>query len=322
MRFTTRLLLRLSLLLPLAAAAPAALAAYPDKPIRIIVTAAAGSPLDAMARMVGKLLGAELKVPMVVENKVGGTGAVGMAQALQLPADGYTLVTATGSTSFLMAEANTPYSTDDFLFFRGLQAEPSSMAVRADSPYKNLKELVAALKTTPDKVSIGGFAAAGFHQYVFYRLQQEAGVKGVWVPFNGGNQAVLALMGQHVQAAGITPSSALPQIQRGDLRLLGISSPTRDPNFPDVPTYKEQGFNVVEEIWRGLMVRKGTSPEVIATLNAALDRMEATTEWKTFMVDNKQASMRLNSAQMQKHVEAEVSSRREFLKGVGNVGAK
>lgn len=311
------LCLRLFVLLALALASGAGFAAYPDKPIRLICTAAAGSPLDSMARMVGKLMGAELKVPIVVENKVGGTGAVGMAQAMQQPADGYTLVTATGSTSFLMADSKSPYAPDDFLFFRGLQTEPSSMAVRADSPYKSMKELVAALKATPEKVSVGGFAAAGFHQFVYYRLQQEAGFKGVWIPFNGGNQAVLALMGGHVQAAGITPSSALAQIQQRELRLLGISSANRDPNFPDVPTYREQGYDVVEDIWRGLMVRQGTPPQVLARLNAALDRMEASPEWKTFMMDNKQSPMGLTSAQMHKHVEAEVKSRRAFLKALG-----
>lgn len=301
----------------LAIAGPAAFAAYPDKPIHLICTAAAGSPLDTMARMVGKLLGAELKVPIVVENRLGGTGAVGMAQAMQQPADGYTLVTATGSTSFLMAEANSSYSPDDFLFFRGLQAEPSSMAVRADSPYRTMKELVGALKATPEKVSVGGFAAAGFHQFVYYRLQEEAGFKGVWIPFNGGNQAVLALMGAHVQAAAITPSSALGQIQQRQIRLLAISSAKRDPNFPDVPTYKELGYNVVEELWRGLMVRKGTPPAVVATLNAALDRMEASADWKTFMADNKQSPVGLSSAQMQQHVVDEVKSRRAFLKALG-----
>ncbi|HYF20532.1 MAG TPA: tripartite tricarboxylate transporter substrate binding protein [Ramlibacter sp.] len=302
---------------PLALFTPLAFAAYPDKPIRLICTAAAGSPLDSMARMVAKLLGEQLKVSVVVENKVGGTGAVGMAQAMSLPADGYTLVTATGSTSFLMAEPKPPYSPDDFLFFRGLQAEPSSMAVRADSPIKSMKELVAAMKADPDKFSVGGFAAAGFHQYVFFRLQQAAGFKGTWVPFQGGNQAVLALMGGHVQAAGITPSSALPQIQRGELRLLGISSRVRDKAFPDVPTYREQGIDVVEEIWRGLMAKKGTPPAVIAALNAALDRVEASPEWKTFMADNKQASMNLTSEQMHKHVEDEVRSRRQFLQQIG-----
>lgn len=302
-------------------ALPAALAHAQDfpggKPIRLICTAAPGSPLDAMARMVGKLLGAELKTNIVVENKVGGTGAVGMAQAMTLPADGYTLVTATGSTSFLMAEPKATYSPDDFLFFRGLQSEASSMAVRADSPFKTMKDLVAAIKAEPSKVTVGGFAAAGFHQFVYYRLQQEAGFSSVWVPYNGGNQAVLALLGQQVDAAGITPSSALPQIGSGQVRLLGISSAARDKNFPDVPTYREQGFDVVEEIWRGLMVRKGTPAPVVARLNAALDKMEASAEWKTFMADNKQMPMNLSSEQMQRHVEAEVKSRRSFLQKIG-----
>jgi tripartite-type tricarboxylate transporter receptor subunit TctC len=294
-----------------------AAAAYPDKPIRLICTAAAGSPLDSMARMVAKLLGDELKAPIIVENKVGGTGAVGMAQAMNLPADGYAIVTATGSTSFLMADSSTKYAPADFLFFRGLQAEPSSMAVRADSPFKTMKDLTTALKSEPDKISVGGFASAGFHQYVFHRLQQVGGYKSIWVPFNGGNQAVLALMGGHVAAAGITPSSALPQLQSGELRLLGISSRNRDKAFPDVPTYREQGIDVVEEIWRGLAARKGTPAAVIATLNAALDRMEASAEWKTFMVDNKQSSMNLSSEQMQQLVEDEVRSRRQFMQQIG-----
>ena len=297
----------------------ASAATFPSQPIRIICTSAAGSPLDAMARAAGKILAEELKVPVVVENRVGGTGTVGMALAANAPADGYTLVTATGSTSFLLADPAATLKTSDFLFFRGLQAEPSSMAVAANSPYKNLKDLVAALKADPSKVTIGGFAAAGFHQYVLYRLQQKAGFEAVWVPFNGGNQAELAVLGGHVDAVGITPSSALGQIQKGEMRLLGISSPTRDKNFPDVPTYKEQGFDVVEEIWRGLLVKRGTPPEVLATLNAALDKVEASAEWQSFMKANMQVPVGLGSAQMQKHVEAEVASRREFLSRIGTV---
>lgn len=302
------------------AAVAASAATFPSQPIRILCTSAAGSPLDAMARAVGKQLEEVLKVPVIVENRVGGTGTVGMSLAANLPADGYTLVTATGSTSFLLADPASTLKVSDFLFFRGLQAEPSSMAVAAKSPYKNLKDLVAALKADPSKVTIGGFAAAGFHQYVLYRLQQKAGFEAVWVPFNGGNQAVLAVLGGHVDAVGITPSSALGQIQKGEMRLLGISAPTRDKNFPDVPTYKEQGFDVVEEIWRGLLVKRGTPPEVLATLNAALDKVEASAEWQSFMKTNMQVPVGFTSAQMQRHVEAEVASRREFLTRIG--GAK
>lgn len=298
---------------------PALAAGYPDKPLRFLCLSAAGSPLDAMARAVGKDLGDELGQPIVVENKPGGTGAVGMATAKNLPADGLTLVTATGSTSFMMADPKSSYTPADFIFLRGLQAEPSAVAVPKDSPYKTLKDLVEALRTTPDKVSVGGFAVAGFHQYVFYRLQQAAGFKNVWIPFDGGNQAVTALLGGHIQAAIVTPSSAIPQLQAGSLRLLGISTAKRDTYFPEVPTFKEQGYDVVEMLWRGVMVKAGTPAEVLRTLTAAFDRMEAKPGWQQFQKTNLQAGMGLSPEQMQKHVEAEVAARRRFLQEIGAI---
>lgn len=290
---------------------------YPSKPIRFICTSAAGSPLDLMMRTLGKYLGDELKQTVVVENRTGGTGAVGMATAMNSPADGYTIVSATGSTSFLMADGSSKYTPDDFIFFRGLQAEPSAVAVRGDSPYRTLGQLVDALRATPDKVSVGGYATAGFHQFAFYRLQQVGNFKAIWVPFNGGNQAALALLGKQIDAAVMTPSSALGQLKNGDLRLLGISTAKRDPAFPDVPTFKEQGFDVVESLWRGVMVRKGTPPEVIEKLSAAMDRIEANPEWKAFMTANVQSPLGLTATQMQQHVVDEVKSRRVFLETIG-----
>ncbi|HEX4327585.1 MAG TPA: tripartite tricarboxylate transporter substrate binding protein [Burkholderiales bacterium] len=294
----------------------AAHAEYPDKAIRFLCLSAAGSSLDAMARMVGKELGDELKQPIVVEDKPGGTGAVGMATARNLPADGYTLVTATGSTSFMMADPASDYKPADFIFLRGLQAEASAVAVAKDSPYNSMKELIEAMRKTPEKINVGGFAAAGFHQYVFYRLQQAAKFRNVWVPFDGGNQAVSALLGKHIDAAIITPSSALGQLKNGDIRLLGISTDKRDNYFPDVPTFKEQGYDVVEMLWRGVMVKAGTPPDVLKILNAALDRMEARAEWKKFQSNNLQSPMGLSMEQMQKHVLDEVASRRKFLQEI------
>lgn len=295
----------------------ASAADYPTRAVRIICTASAGSPLDTMARTAARMLGDVLKTNVIVENKTGGTGTVGMGVAMSLPADGYTLVTATGSTSFLMASNSSSFKPDDFLFFRGLQSEPSSMAVHADSPYRTMKDLIDAIRQPSSKISVGGFAAAGFHQFVFYRLQQAGGFESVWVPFQGGNQAVMALLGNHIDAAGITPSSALAQIERGEIRLLGISSATRDPNFPSVPTYKEQGYGVVEEIWRGLMVKKGTPPDVLKRLNEAFDQIEASADWQRFMEVNKQRPVGLDSSAMQRLVEEEVRSRNAFLERIG-----
>lgn len=300
-------------------AAPARAAGYPDHPIRFICTSAAGSPLDVMMRELGKDLGDALKQSVIVENMAGGSGAVGMAYAQNQPADGYTVVAATGTTSFMLAEGNSKFKPDDFLVIRGLQAEPSAVAVRKDSPYKTLAQLVDALRKTPDKVNVGGYAVAGFHQYVFYRFQQAAGFKTEWIPFQGGNQAAQALMGGHIDVAIMTPSSATGQIHNGDIRLLAISTPARDRYFPDVPTFKEQGFDVVESIWRGVMVKNGTPPDVLATLAAAFDRIEARPEWQRFMTTNMQAPVHLSAQAMQAKFVDEVTTRRDFLKAIGVV---
>ncbi len=292
-------------------------ASYPDKPIRFITGVTPGAPLDLMMRTLAKYLSDELGQAITVENRVGGTGAISMQAVLNLPADGYNIVSATSSTSFLIAEGKTSLTEKDFIFFGGLQLEPSAVAVRKDSPYQNLAQLIDALKKSPDKISIGGYAVAGFHQFVYYRLQEIAGFKGIWVPFNGGNQGVLALLGGHLDATIMTPSSALMQIKNGDIRLLAISTAQRSEYFPDVPTFKEQGYDLVENIWRGVMVKHGTPPDVVAKLANAIKAVEAKPEWKKFMVDNGQSPMNLSVEKMQKFVADEIQSRRKFLKAIG-----
>ena len=288
-------------------------AQWPERSLHFITTSAAGSPLDTMMRALAKELGEILGQTIVVENRPGGTGAVGMNMALNAPADGYTVVSATGSTSFLMAEKGSRFHPSDFIFLRALQTEPSSVAVRKDSPFHSMKDLVEALKRQPDKVNIGGFATAGFHQYVLYRLEQKAGFKSTWVPYQGGNQALLALMGGHLDAAVITPSTAMAQIRSGDVRLLGISSESRSEFFPDIPTFVEQGYDVVETLWRGVMVVKGTPPDVTARLVRALEDVEKRPSWQAFMRENMQDRLPLPQPELQKFVEKEVADRRQFL---------
>lgn len=295
---------------------------YPSHPITFINTSAAGSSLDLMMRTLAKFMSPLLKQNIIVEDRAGGTGAVGMAEGMTKPADGYTVISATSSTSFQMADPRSRYKPSDFIFLRALQTEPSVVAVNKDSPYKTLGQLVDALKHTPDKVTIGGYAAAGFHQFVFYKLQQAAKFRATWVPFQGGNEAALALMGQQIDAILMTPSTALGQIKSGQFRLLGISTEKRDPSFPSVPTFKEQGYDVVESIWRGVMVKHGTPAPIIAKLSAAMDKVEAEPQWKAFMATNYQMPLKLTQAQMQKKVEREVSDERLFLKSLGLVPSR
>ena len=219
--------------------------------------------------------------------------------------------------SFTMALGGRMPAASEFTVLPALQVEPSAVAVRADSRFKTLKELVEVMRASPDKLSVGGFSAGGFHQFVFYRLQQEGNFKSTWIPFKGGQEAGMALLGGHIDVAVITPSSALAQIQNGDIRLLGISSDRRDPYFPDVPTFKEQGFNVVERIWRSVMLKAGTPAPVIDTLLSAIDKMKQTQEWKDFSRLNLQSSMEISLADMQTLVADEIATDRAFLQSSG-----
>ena len=311
---------RLGIIAAIAAAmfaASAAAAPYPVHTVRLLCWSSAGSPLDVMMREVGKQLGDTLGGTYVVENRPGGEGAVAMAAVTNQPADGHTILSTTSSMSFAMAKGDIQYKPDDFIVLPALQAEASAVAVRKDSQFKTMKQFMDFIRANPDKVSVGGFSSAGFHQYVFYRLQQVGHFNSIWVPFRGGQDAALALMGGHIDVAIMTPSSALAQIKNGDIRLLGISSEKRDQYFPDVPTFKEQGYDVVASLWRGIMVKKGTPQPVIDTLLGAIAKMQKSDQWQRFSRQFMQSSVDISLADMQKKVREEVAQDREFLNSIG-----
>jgi tripartite-type tricarboxylate transporter receptor subunit TctC len=298
-------------------AASATAALYPSHPVRLLCWSSAGSPLDVMMRELGKQLGDTLGGTFVVENRPGGEGAVAMSTVVNQPADGHTILSTTSSMSFAMATGDIQYKPDDFVVLPALQEEPSAVAVRKDSQFKTMKQFMDFIRAQPDKVSVGGFSSAGFHQYVFYRLQQVGHFKSIWVPFRGGQDAAVALMGGHIDVAIMTPSSALAQIKNGDIRLLGISADNRSEYFPDVPTFKEQGYDVVASIWRGVMVKAGTPQPVIDTLLSAIAKFEQTDEWKRFSRQYMQSSVNISLADMQKKIREEVAQDREFLMSTG-----
>ena len=300
-----------------AANSAAAEASYPSSTVRLLCWSSAGSPLDVMMRQLSKQFGEIFGQTFVVENRPGGEGAIAMATLLNKPADGYTILSTTSSMSFSMATKDNQHTPDEFTVLPALQSEPSAIAVRADSRFKTMKEFMDFIHDHPDQVSVGGFSSAGFHQYVFYRLQQEGHFKSVWIPFKGGQDAALNLLGGHIDVAIMTPSSALAQIKNGDIRLLGISSAERNEYFPNVPTFKEQGYDVVASIWRGVMVKAGTPKDIIDTLMSAIEKMQKSKEWQDFSRLNMQSSVNISLDDMQKQVRAEVASDRAFLEATG-----
>jgi tripartite-type tricarboxylate transporter receptor subunit TctC len=301
----------------LLSAATLAAAPYPDNVVRLICWSSAGAPLDVMMRQLGKQLGEQLHQTFVVENRPGGEGVVAMSALMNRPADGYSILSTTSSFSFTLATGRIAYTPSDFIVLPALQAEPSAIAVRADSRFKTMKQLIDFLREQPDKLSVGGFSSAGFHQYVFHRLQQDAHFNAVWVPFKGGQEAALALLGGHIDVTVMTPSSALAQIRNGDIRLLGISSAARNEYFPDVPTFREQGYDVVEEIWRGVMMKRGTPQPIVDALSSTITTIKQTDEWRAFSRLNLQSQVDVSLDQMQQKVRDEITADRAFLEHSG-----
>jgi putative tricarboxylic transport membrane protein len=304
--------------LALLAAPPTATAdPYPARTVRLLCWTSAGAPLDVMMRQLGKQLGELFGRTFVVDNRPGGAGVVAMAALANQPADGYNILSTTSSMSFTMATGRVPFEPANFTVLPAIEAEPSAVAVRADSRFKTLKDVMDDLRDRPNGLTVGGFSSAGFHQFVFYRLQQEGKFKSVWVPFKGGQEAGLALLGGHIDVAIMTPSSAPAQIRNGDIRLLGISSERRTEYFPDVPTFKEQGYDVVEAIWRGVMVKAETPRTVVDALVSAIETVKQTQEWRDVARTNLQSPVSISLDEMQRRVADEVSTYRDFLKSSG-----
>lgn len=293
---------------------------YPTKAVRFVCWSSAGSPLDTMMRQLAKQMSAMLGQSVAVENRPGGSGAVAMSFVMSQPADGYTVLSTTSSMPFTMATGRVPFKPDDFIVLPALESEPSSVAVLAGSQFKSLKQFVDYLHAHPNGLKVGGYSSAGFHHFVLYELQQKGDFQAAWIPFNGGNKAALALLGGNLDVAVMTPSSAVAQLQSGKIRLLAVSSAARDEYFPDVPTFKEQGYDMVAAIWRGIMVKKDTPRAVTDKLLSTMKKIEATAEWKKFMKVNLQVPYTIDSVDaMQTEVRDEVKSRREFLKKNGYI---
>ena len=296
---------------------PAQGQAYPSKRINLVVWTPAGTPLDVSMRLLASLLERDLRQPVVVENRPGGNGAIAMAYLRSRPADGYTLLSTTSSMSMAMAKGEVPFEVSDFLMLRMIEAEPTSIAVRQDNVFQNAADFANRMTEDPRGMNIGGFAAGGFHQYAYFQMQEAMNFRASWIPFDGGREAALAVLGGHLDVAFMTPSSALSQVENGDIRLLGIALDERSPYYPNVPTLKEQGFDISEVLWRGVMMKAGTTRPVVDRLQTAIDAALSSEEWKKYRADNRQEARDIREGDMARAIEREVEASRDFLQSAG-----
>lgn len=265
---------------------------FPTKPITIITHTNAGSPTDIMARQLAKAAEPILGQPVVVENKPGGSGAIQMAALMAAPADGYTLATCTPTQIGLMqGELKGKFKVDDFSWICRVQIDPYIFVVRSDSPWKSLKDVVEYARQNPNKLKVGGYGSVGSgHNIAFNIFAQAAGIKAVWVPFEGTNDAVTSLLGGHIDAANSNPDQVRQHVEAGKLRVLGVMADKRLPDMPDVPTYAEAGFPV-DTSWiqfRGLFGRKDIPEPIQNKLSEAFLQAMKSPQFVEYMKSSQQ----------------------------------
>ena len=289
---------------------------WPEKDIFINVHAKAGN-LDTAMRLLAPFLAERLGVNIIVENRPGGSQAVSQVATQGAAADGYTFQTFTGSTSFSMASGAIPFGPKDWSVVSSIQREPASIAVLADSELKTIDDLVEALKKDPDSYIIGGYQSASFMRYVYYQLQDQGGFSAKWIPIDTTKEVAAALLGKHIDVAIMTPSTTGTAVKRGDVRLLGIATDERSKTYPDVPTFKEQGYDMVEILWRGLGAKKGTDPAIIKKMADTIREITETDEWQEIQKKYNQENDPVSPEELDKRLLAEVTGRTKFLKELG-----
>jgi len=268
-----RLLLPALLLAGLATALPA-LAAYPEKPIRLIVPSAPGGAPDALMRALGQQLSVQMGVPVVIDNKPGGSYVIGTMDLVKSPPDGYTLayanVVSLATNRSLLA--NIPYDVDKDLTLVGNALRVSNlMIVNNDVPVKTVQELIAYAKKNPGKLAFASDGNGTTAHLGVELFKAMTGTHLLHVPYRAATSAVTDLIGGGIQLMMVNAPVSGPLVQAGKARALGISSPQRSPTYPDIPTIAESGVPGFEvTAWGGLVGPANMPKDVVARLNAEM----------------------------------------------------
>jgi putative tricarboxylic transport membrane protein len=285
----SRLLIVVGLLFSLGIGAAYGAADFPRKSITITCHTGAGAGMDVLARAIVAINDKYklLPQPMSVENKPGGSGAVAMGYVAGKIKDPYNLITVVAGP-FIQTPVVEGLSVTyrDFTPIVGLLYEEVALVVNANSKFKTLRDLVDAAKASPDTIVAGGPNKSSQLFFCFYDLEKAAGVKMKYVTFAGGGQALIATLGGHVDFSLQQPSEVSELRKGGKVRVLGIFSEQRIPGLPDVPTVKEQGFNVVAPpTMRGFAAPKDIPADARKILEEAFIKATKTTEYKKFVSD-------------------------------------
>ena len=297
---------------------------FPGKAITMVVPFPPGGVADIVARPVAEAMGRELGQAVVIENKPGAGGGIGMGQVAKAKPDGYTVLMALSSLS-VIPEADAlvgrpaMYGHTDLRPIARYTADPTVLAVRADAPWKTAKDFVDDARRRPKAINYGSSGNYGTMHVPMEILAQTSGIALTHVPFTGAGPAVLALLGGQIEAVSTGPATVLQHVKAGKIRVLGHWGTGKLESMPDVPSLKDQGFNAEYAQWSGLFVPSGTPEAVVQRLRSAA-RMAAQDSKAREVIHNAGSPIQfLDSADFEKYVQADIKRMSEVVRRMGKL---
>lgn len=290
---------------------------FPNRPLRIIVPFGAGSSSDANARFVAEKIAPLLGQAVVVENKPGASGAIGLQLTKSLPADGYTVVQASISPMAVNPVVMKDLAYDpvkDFKPLFGMARGMNVILVANDSKFRTLADLLAAAKG-PRPLNVGTFSAG--YQLAAEWLAAEAGGKFVNIPYKGQGLVMNDLMGNQLDLALVDLAGAVSLVNGGKVRALAVSGESRHPEFPAIPAVRELLPQYVQYSWNSFYVRAQTPEDVTTKLSEALKKVMATPEGKELMKRSGMEFVPLSPAEMQRFNHEELDRFRRIARAAG-----
>ena len=297
---------------------------YPSRPITLIVPFPPGGVADNVARPVAQALSKQLGQTVIIENKPGAGGGIGMAFVAKAKPDGYTLLLALSSIS-VIPEADKVlgrapmFQLDQLLPIARFTADPVVLAVRAESPWKTYAEFVAFAKGNPKKLNYGSSGNYGTMHVPMEMLASSAGVALTHVPFTGAAPAVTALLGGTIDAVASGPSTVVQHVKAGKLRVLANWGTERHPALPDVPTLRELGMATDYAQWSGLFAPAGTPEPVLVALRKAAREVQDDAAFKQTFVTLQTPLAYLDAPAFRTYWDADAKKMADVVQRIGKI---
>ena len=297
---------------------------YPDRPITIVAPFPPGGVADLMARPVAAALEKVLKNPVVVANKTGAAGAVGMSFVANSKPDGYNLLMALSSISIIpeadkLFDRKPAYTMDQLIPIALISADPTIFVVSAERPWKSVKEFVDDAKKRPGQISFSSSGVYGTLHMAMEMLSHAGGIGLKHVPYSGAGPALTAILGGHVDTLASGPAVVIPHIKAGKLRPLAGWGAKRVASLPDVATFKELGYDIEFYIWAGLFAPRGTPEPVMKSIRESVRQAVNTAEFKTAMEKLQTPIAYIDAPEFQKFWDKDAKMLADAIKRVGKV---